>query len=166
METLFGIALRITIVYFYILLMLRLAGKRSIDSLTAFDFLVGLMIAEMFDDVVWAEVPLAQGLVASSTIMLLHSLVAFASYKNDRIDALVSATPTTIIQDGRLLPQRLQQERTSAATIEMEMRLRQEDKLEEVKEGRLEPSGELSMEKYFHAKPLQKRDVTAVRKAA
>jgi uncharacterized membrane protein YcaP (DUF421 family) len=166
MEDLIGIAVRVSVMYVYALLILRLAGKRSIANLSALDLIVGLVIGDMFDDVIWAEIPLAQGMLGMTTFVLLHSLVTFASYKSQRFDELVNSAPTRVIAGGRLLREGLAKERTPAGEVEMGLRLLQEDKLDEVKTGQWEPSGELSVEKHERAKPVQKRDLAALRKVA
>src|SRR5687768_3174403 len=132
MQDLFGISLRVLIIYVYALLLLRLSGKRSIAHLTALDFIVALAIGDMFDDVIWSEIPLAQGLVGVTTIVLLHTLVAFASWKSRRIHVLVASSPTRLLLNGKLLTGSLTQERMSAAEVEMGLRLLGEDKLDEI----------------------------------
>ena len=166
MQALIGIALRITFIYFYALLLLRLTGKRSIGTLSALDLVVTLIAGDMFDDIIWAEIPLSQGLVGMSMVVLLHSLVAYASWKSKRIERLVSAAPTRVVLNGKLLPGNLLSQRTPAADVEASLRSRGEDKLEEIREACWEPSGQLSALKMEPAKPVAKRDLAALRKVA
>ena len=72
-----GIALRVTIMYLYALALVRLAGKQSLGQLTGMDFVVTLIIGDLFDDVFWVEVPIVQGLVAFATVVFVHMLVTF-----------------------------------------------------------------------------------------
>jgi uncharacterized membrane protein YcaP (DUF421 family) len=164
MQDLLGIALRILVIYLYALFILRLSGKRSVGSLSALDLLVGLIVGDMFDDVIWAEIALAQGLVGMTTVVLLHSLVAWASWKSRGVDQLVNSTPTPVVKNGKMLAGNLQRERTPAPDVEMSMRLKGEDKLEEIQEACWEHSGNLSLRKFEAAKPVQKRDLAALRK--
>jgi uncharacterized membrane protein YcaP (DUF421 family) len=64
------------------LLVVRLAGKRTIREGTPFDFLVALMLGDFPDDVIWGEVPVAQGVVAIGSVMRLHVMVSYASYRS------------------------------------------------------------------------------------
>ena len=166
MQDLIGIAIRISVLYGYTLLLLRLSGKRSLNSMSPLDFLVGLIIGDLFDDMIWAEIPLAQGLVGLTTMLLLHTLLAFATYRSGRLDEIVNSRPVRVIRERQLAPDGMRQERTRAGEIEMELRLRGEEKLEEIREGLLEPSGQLSVKKYFHARPLQKGDLQAQEQTA
>jgi uncharacterized membrane protein YcaP (DUF421 family) len=164
MEGLIGVAVRATVMYWYALLIMRLAGKRSIGNLTPIDFVVALIIGDMFDDVIWAEIPIAKGLVGMTTIVLLHSLMAYATYRSTRLHDLLNSTPTRVILNGRMLPDGLARERTPSGEVDMELRLQQEDHVSEIEQGCWEPSGEVSLQKFEPARPAQKRDRTALRK--
>jgi uncharacterized membrane protein YcaP (DUF421 family) len=125
-----------------------------------------VIIGDMFDDIIWAEVPLAQGLVGLTTVVLVHSLTSVATWKNQRLHDLLCSTPRPVIRQGKYLDKALAQERTPSGEVEMQLRLLGEDKLEEIKEACWEPSGELSVEKKQPAKPAQKRDRPALLEAA
>jgi uncharacterized membrane protein YcaP (DUF421 family) len=64
------IAIRALFVYIFMLALLRLAGKRAIHRAEPFDFVVALILGDLVDDALWAEVPLAQFVVAAATIAL------------------------------------------------------------------------------------------------
>lgn len=163
MLDLVGIALRVSVMYVYALLLLRLSGKTSITALTPLDFIVSLVVGDLFDDVIWAEVPLAQGVVAVSTVVLLHTLLTLVIWCQAALHDLVCSTPTRVIDASRLLPDGLARERTPAAEVLMEMRLLGEDKLEAVGQAYWEPSGQMSVLKNETARPAQKRDLAALR---
>ncbi|HJQ98622.1 MAG TPA: hypothetical protein VJ826_09915 [Candidatus Polarisedimenticolaceae bacterium] len=73
------IAVRTILVYLFLLLLLRLAGKRGVKQVTPFDFVFVLIVGDMIDDALWAEVPFAQFVVATSTLVLMK--LAATSYK-------------------------------------------------------------------------------------
>jgi uncharacterized membrane protein YcaP (DUF421 family) len=64
------IALRCLVAYAFLVMLLRLAGKRTIYQGTAFDFVLALIMGDLLDDAIWAEVPIAQFVVAASTLVL------------------------------------------------------------------------------------------------
>jgi uncharacterized membrane protein YcaP (DUF421 family) len=97
---LLAIALRATVTYVYLLVLLRLTGKRTIKEGTPFDLVVALVIGDMPDDVIWGDVPLAQGLVAMGTVALLHVVVERVTYRSMRLDRLANASATVIARDG------------------------------------------------------------------
>ncbi len=46
-----GIALRVSVMYIFALVLVRMAGKQSLGQLTPMDFVVTLIIGDLFDDV-------------------------------------------------------------------------------------------------------------------
>ena len=71
---LLGIIARAALSYVVLLTFVRISGKRTIRQGTAFDFTVALIVGDMVDDVIWAEVGVAQFVVACSTLFAVHWL--------------------------------------------------------------------------------------------
>ena len=65
------IAVRCLLAYVFLLVVLRLAGKQMVRQGTTFDFVLALVLGDLIDDALWAEVPMAQFVVATSTLVLL-----------------------------------------------------------------------------------------------
>ena len=61
----FRMVVRCLMVYVVLLLLLRLAGKRTIRQGTAFDLVLSLILGDLVDDAILAEVPIAEYVVAS-----------------------------------------------------------------------------------------------------
>jgi uncharacterized membrane protein YcaP (DUF421 family) len=66
------IALRAVFAYVFLLVMLRLSGKRVIGHLSTVEFVLALVFGDLIDDAIWAEVPIVQFVMASATIFLSH----------------------------------------------------------------------------------------------
>lgn len=160
MEITFGsILLRASIFYLYVLILMRLSGKRSIGQLTAMDFVVATIIGDQFDTVIYGEVPIVQGLVGFGTIVIWHIVANFASSRSVLIDRLLASPPTVLIRNGSYLQAGLDKEWMNVETVQSELRLNGEDELSEIKEARLEPSGQLSLIKNEPSEPVQKQDI-------
>jgi uncharacterized membrane protein YcaP (DUF421 family) len=65
------IAVRCLITYFFLLIVMRLAGKRVLRHAHPFDFVLALILGDLVDDAVWAEVPVAQFVVATATLVFM-----------------------------------------------------------------------------------------------
>jgi uncharacterized membrane protein YcaP (DUF421 family) len=65
------IAVRCVLAYVFLLVVLRLAGKQTVRHATTFDFVLALVLGDLIDDALWAEVPVAQFVVATTTLVLL-----------------------------------------------------------------------------------------------
>lgn len=59
------IAVRAAFAFLTLLALLRVSGKRTIGKGTAFDFVLALVIGDLFDDLLWADVPASQFAVGS-----------------------------------------------------------------------------------------------------
>jgi uncharacterized membrane protein YcaP (DUF421 family) len=153
-----GIVIRVSVMYLYALALVRISGKRSLGQLSPMDLIVTLIIGDLFDDVVWAEVPVIQGLVGFATIIVAQILVASATSRYKTFYWLLSSPASPLIDKGRLVQKSLQQERLRAGEVQFELRLKGEEHLREIKEARLESSGQVSVIKEPAHKPVQKKD--------
>jgi uncharacterized membrane protein YcaP (DUF421 family) len=158
-----GIIFRVSVMYVYALALVRISGKQSLGQLTPMDFIVTLIIGDLFDDIFWAEVPMIQGMVGFATIILVHILVTFMTSRNTSLYWALSSRARILIDDGRLVQKSLQQERIHAEDVQFELRLKGEEHMKEVKEARLEPNGQVSVIKEPSSKPLPKKDKRLLR---
>ena len=67
------IVIRVVFAYVILLVLIRLGGKRLIKHATPFDFTVALILGDLVDDVVWAEVNTSVFVVASGVLLLVHT---------------------------------------------------------------------------------------------
>lgn len=145
--------------YVIALALVRISGTPSIGELSTMDFVVITILGDPIDSVIYGKVPIIQGAVGFITIVLAHLLVSYLSSRNAFIFHLTNSPPRILIQKGTVLRQGLQLERMRVETVESEIRLRGEDRLEEAKEATLEPQGKLSILKNPPGKPIQKKDL-------
>jgi uncharacterized membrane protein YcaP (DUF421 family) len=75
----FRIGLRSVVAYLILLFLLRVAGKRTVKQVSTFDFVLALIVGDLIDDAIWAEVPIAQFVVASATLLLMKLLMTLRS---------------------------------------------------------------------------------------
>ena len=152
-------AVRATLVYFFLLVVIRILGKRAVGATSAFDFMVALMLGEVVDEAIYGDVSLAQGAVAIGVVALWHFINAWASYKSKAIDRLTGASPTVMVENGQIKQEALAKERMNEDELHSELRMMSIDDIQEVKKGTLEPSGKISVIKQDWAEPIQKRDL-------
>lgn len=153
-----GIIVRVSVMYVYALTLVRISGKQSLGQLTPMDFVITNAIGDLFDDVFWAEVPLIQGMVGFATLILVHILVTFVTSQNKSIYWTLASPARVLIENGRLVQKNLQLERMRPESVQFELRLKGEEHMREVKEARLEPSGQVSVIKEPSNKLVQKKD--------
>lgn len=165
LQPLIGVALRVTVMYLFALILTRLSGKRSLGSLSAVDFVVTVLIGDFFDDVFWAEVPLSEGLLAFGLLVTWHMLVAYGSYKSVRFGTLVGGARQNVLLVGKPLESGLAAERLREDDLEALLRLQTYDREDwhELKAAAIEPSGRLSALPREQFKAAQRQDLDALK---
>lgn len=73
------VVIRAFSVFVFLLVMMRLSGKRLIRQGTPFDFVLALMMGDLIDDAIWADVPFLQFAVAIGTLVVTR--LAFGASK-------------------------------------------------------------------------------------
>lgn len=152
-------ALRATVIYFFLLVVVRLLGKRTVGHSTAFDFIVALILGEVVDEPIYGDVPLVQALLVIAVIGGWHAVNAYLSYRSQTFDRLTGGSPTVLIRDGQLDGRAMRRERVNESDLRSLLRLQQIDDLSEVKLATLEPNGGLSVIKTDRARELTKGDL-------
>jgi uncharacterized membrane protein YcaP (DUF421 family) len=68
------IAVRALIVYVFALALVRATGKRSVSQGDISSFVLAVVLGDMFDDALWAEVLVSEFVVGAGTLALAHVL--------------------------------------------------------------------------------------------
>lgn len=165
MDILIGIIIRVTIAYFFVLAVIRLSGKRTVKSLSPHDFLVALILGDLFDDIFWAEVTVAQGCTAIAALLMLHILFSYIDYRARRASQVIEGSPSLLFKDGRFHDRALKRERLPRAEVVSQLRIAGIDDQNEVAEIIMEKNGEVSTRKKEAYQQAQKRDLDIAREA-
>ena len=160
------VMLRATFVYFFLLVIIRILGKREIGASSAFHLLVALMLGDVVDEVVYGDVAVAEGAVAMGVIGVWHLVNSYASFKSKIIDNLTGAPPTVLVKSGRIQHKALAKERLNEDELWSGLRMMEVDDIQEVKQATLEPNGQISVLLEDWAKPAQKQDVSHPKQAS
>ena len=76
-----GFAVRALAAYLVLLIMVRASGKTSIKHGTTFQFVLALIVGDMVDGVIVAEVSLPKFLVGVVALFVTHWSVEFSNYR-------------------------------------------------------------------------------------
>jgi uncharacterized membrane protein YcaP (DUF421 family) len=139
------IAGRTSLVYVFLLVLVRLLGKREIGTNSAFDLVVALILGEMVDEAIFGDVTLLQFGVAAVVVAIWHFVNSFASYRSKTINDLTGGTPTVLLQDGKIIHDALAKERMHEDELHAELRLAGVSSPNQVKTATLESSGKVSV---------------------
>jgi uncharacterized membrane protein YcaP (DUF421 family) len=117
------IAVRAAFGYVALLALLRVSGKRTVAEGTPFDFVLALVLGDMVDDLLWADVPAAGFVVAVSALTLVHILVSWLKYVSPRFDRVVSGSATLLLSSGEPVRRGLRSEHVAESELEELLRL-------------------------------------------
>jgi uncharacterized membrane protein YcaP (DUF421 family) len=73
-------AVRVLLAYVFVLVLLRVSGRRTVRQGDVPSFVVALVIGDMFDGFFWGEIPAAQFAVGVGTLMTTHLLAGVGRF--------------------------------------------------------------------------------------
>jgi len=137
---------RTVLVYFIVLLTLRIMGKREIGKLSLFDLVISIMIAEIAVFVLEdTGKPLAEGIVPMVTLVLIQMLIAYVSLKNEKLRRVFEGRPAMVIQNGKLNREVMKRHRYNLDDLLLQLRQNKVVDVADVEFAILEPSGKLTV---------------------
>jgi uncharacterized membrane protein YcaP (DUF421 family) len=149
-------------VYVFMLVVIRLLGKRTIGNFSAFDLLVALMLGEVADEIIYGDVGIAQGLTAILAIAGLKYGTSWLSYRSPAAARILEGEPTPVVVAGRLHRPGMRAELMNEGEVLAALRLRSVDDPSEVKLAQVETDGEVSVIREDWAEEACKADLQAL----
>lgn len=119
-----AIAVRCLVAFVALMVLLRARGKSAIAEATAFDFVLALIIGDLFDDVFWAELPVSRFLAAAGTLVVADTLITWLTARFPRLDALCDGSAATLLARGRGRRRAMRHELVSDGELAALLRLR------------------------------------------
>lgn len=140
------IVLRCFIVYLFLLVALRLTGKRQLGQFTPFDFAILLIVANAVQNaMIGPDTSLVGGLIGASTLFALNFALAALSYRFNLFGRELQGEPTLLVNDGHMISVNLRRERIDPDDVLMAMREHGVTDLGKVKQAVLETDGTISI---------------------
>ncbi len=140
------IALRGAVVFIIALVMVRLGDKRFLSKKTAFDAILGFILASMLARAVNGSAPFFPTLVAGFVLVALHRIIAAIAFYSEFFGFLVKGKSDVLLEQGNLKRKTMQAHKISENDLLEEARLHGKvDSLQEVKLATIERSGQISV---------------------
>jgi uncharacterized membrane protein YcaP (DUF421 family) len=138
--------LRTMILYFLIMIGMRLMGKRQIGELEPSELVLTMMISDLASVPMQDfGIPLLSGFIPILTLLSLSMLISQLSLHNLRFRALICGTPAIVIRDGKIQQDTMRKNRFTLDELLEELRGQGISSVEDVKYAVLENSGSLSV---------------------
>jgi uncharacterized membrane protein YcaP (DUF421 family) len=137
---------RSVVVYAFLLVLLRLTGKRQVGQLAPFDLVLLLVLSNAVQNSMNAgDNSLIGGLIAAATLVGLNFLVGFASYRNKTVEALIEGRPQVLIHNGKLFQDVMARAKLTHHELNAALRQTGCSCIEEVHSALLENNGAISV---------------------
>jgi uncharacterized membrane protein YcaP (DUF421 family) len=146
---------RTVLVYLFLIVGLRLAGKRELSQINPFDLVVLLLLSNTVQNaIIGNDNSLVGGVFGAGALLILNGLVVRGLYHFGKLDA-IEGKPDLLVRKGRLMRHHLERELITVSELEAAARRQGIGSLAHVQECRLETGGSFS----FVAKTPTDEDV-------
>lgn len=139
--------LRAAFVYLILLVIMRIAGKRTLAQVTVFDFILLLIIGEATQQALLAnDFSVTNAAIVIATLVLLDIALSVLKQRSIRLDRIIDDSPVVIVDDGKPLWDRMNRARIDEQEVLVAAReLHGLERLDQIKFAVLERSGGISI---------------------
>jgi uncharacterized membrane protein YcaP (DUF421 family) len=148
--------LRPVIVYIFLIVGLRLSGKRELAQLNPFDLIVLLTLSNTVQNaIIGDDNSVTGGIIGATSLLAINYLVVRFLYDHRKIDQLVEGRADVLVEDGKVHEQKLKRELITKEELAAAARKQGFETLSDVRQCVLEPGGTLT----FIAKKPDTEDI-------
>lgn len=139
--------LRAAVIYLALMLLFKIAGRRSLAELTTFDFVLLMIIGEATQQALLGnDFSLTNSILVIVTLIAIDVGFSLLKQRSGWVSRLIDGNPTIIVENGRLLHRRLRYARLVEADVMEAARSSQGiETIEQIKFAILERNGKISV---------------------
>ena len=143
--------LRPIVVYVFLVVSLRLAGKRELAQLNPFDLVVLLTLSNTVQNaIIGDDNSITGGLIGAATLLIINHVVVRTLYSHEGLERLIEGGPDVLVENGQVLTERLERELITVSALEAAAHKQGFRSLADVERAVLEPGGGIC---FFAKKP-------------
>jgi uncharacterized membrane protein YcaP (DUF421 family) len=140
------LVIRATVVFFFIFLVTRIAGRRELSELQSFDLILLVVLGDLVQQgITQSDGSVTGTLIVISTITLLSAAVSWLSFRSGRLRIVAAGEPIIPVQDGDVIKPNLRRERLARADVEEAARQQQVSAISDIRWAILERDGSISV---------------------
>jgi uncharacterized membrane protein YcaP (DUF421 family) len=138
--------LRSGIVYLFLILLLRLTGKRQVGQLAPFDLVLLLVLSNAVQNSMnGGDNSVQGGLISATALVLLNYGVGLLTFKSKKLEALIEGRPQVLIHDGKLFEDVMKASKLTRHELQAALRQAGCTCVEDVRSAILENNGAISV---------------------
>jgi uncharacterized membrane protein YcaP (DUF421 family) len=139
------IAIRAIVLYAFIILVMRVTGRRELSALGPVDLVLLIVLGDAIQQgLTQDDYSVTGAIIAVSTLASMQVLTSFIAFKSKRAHRVLEGNPIVIIEDGAFIQKNLDRERMTQEEVCESMRLKQIATVDQVAWGILESNGDIS----------------------
>ncbi|MBD8922161.1 DUF421 domain-containing protein [bacterium] len=137
---------RSILIYIFVLIVMRLMGKREIGQLQPFELAIAIMIADLASiPMTDSGIPITNGIISILGLLLMHLVISFLNVKSIKAREIICGKPTILIYRGKIDEKALKKERFTINELEERLRGNNIYNLGDVEYAILETSGQITV---------------------
>jgi len=107
-----GVHLAGIVVYAFLVLLLRVTGKRQVGQLAPFDLVLLLVLSNAVQNSMnGGDNSVTGGLISATTLIVLNGIVGRLTYKSKSLERIIEGRPEILIHNGKLYAEVLKREK-------------------------------------------------------
>jgi uncharacterized membrane protein YcaP (DUF421 family) len=139
------LVLRTIFVFFLIMLVTRVVGRRELSSMEPFDLILLVVIGDLVQQgVTQSDYSLTGTTTVIVTMASLVVFTAYLSFRFKRLRPLLEGEPTLLVSEGRLLERNLHRQRMTVEELRAEARMQSIGSFDDIRYAVLETNGKVS----------------------
>ena len=137
---------RAIILYIFVLVVMRLMGKREIGQLQPFELAISIMIADL-STVPMADIgiPIFNGIIPILGLLLMHLIISIVNLKSLKAREIICGKPRILIYRGKIDEKALKKERFTINELQERLRGNNIVNISDVEYAILETSGQVTV---------------------
>jgi uncharacterized membrane protein YcaP (DUF421 family) len=140
------VAIHTVCIYLFLIVALRLIGRRLTGQLTVVDLTIIILLGSAVETAMVAgDVSLPAGLVSAGILLILNRLLTLLVLRSKRWRHLLGIGPILLVQDGHFIEDHLRRVGLSEADVLEAIREREKANLDDVRFAVMEPDGEINV---------------------
>jgi uncharacterized membrane protein YcaP (DUF421 family) len=137
--------LRPLIVYLFLVIGLRLAGKRELAQLNPFDLVVLLTLSNTVQNaIIGNDNTVTGGMIGAATLLLVNYFVVRFFYSHQKIEEFLEGGPDKLIENGEIQLENLSKEVITVAELQEAAHKQGFSSLSEIEEATIGPDGAIA----------------------
>jgi uncharacterized membrane protein YcaP (DUF421 family) len=144
------------VVYGFLIILLRVTGKRQVGQLAPFDLVLLLVLSNAVQNSMnGGDNSVVGGLVSAATLVGVNYFVGFAAFRSKRLERIIEGRPEVLIHNGILYKDVMRRAQLTHHELDAALRRNGCLTVEEVHSAVLENNGSISVTRRVNHTPVQ-----------